>query len=63
MLNIIGIAGKKQSGKNTMANYMHGHVLKRMDNISDFSINNKGELVIKTIVGGSTEYGILDITR
>ena len=63
MLNIIGIAGKKQSGKNTMANYMHGHVLKRMGNISDFSINEKGELVIKTTVDESTEYGLLDITR
>jgi hypothetical protein len=63
MANIIGIAGKKQSGKNTMANYLHGEKLKKLGVINDFSINGSGQLVISTSVGGDDELGILDVTR
>ena len=45
-MKIIGISGKKQSGKNTMANFINGVVLKKMGAIDDFSISEYGELVI-----------------
>ena len=32
-MNIIGISGKKQAGKNTVANILHGMVLKDVDAI------------------------------
>ena len=63
MVNILGISGKKQSGKNTMANYLHGEVLKRNGVIADFKIDKNGSLVIMTSVNGDIEHGILDITR
>lgn len=62
-MNIIGISGKKQAGKNTAANYIHGLVLKQLGIIEDFEIDSKGQLVIKTSVDGDSEYGLLDIAR
>ena len=63
MVKIIGISGKKQSGKNTAANYIHGVILKSKNIIEDFEINEQGQLIIKTAVSGDEEYGVLDITR
>ena len=63
MVMILGISGKKQAGKNTMANVMHGEILKSLGSIEDFSINEVGQLVIKTSVCGDEEFGILDVTR
>ena len=62
-MNIIGISGKKQAGKNPAANYLHGLVLKKMGMVEDFNIDNNGGLVIKTDVEGDEEYGLLDVTR
>ena len=62
-MKIIGISGKKQSGKNTMANFINGVVLKKMGAIDDFSISEYGELVIETIVDDAVEEGVLDVTR
>lgn len=63
MVKILGISGKKQSGKNTMANHLHGEILKKNGSIEDFKIDKNGSLVISTRVGGDVEYGILDVTR
>jgi hypothetical protein len=63
MVNIIGISGKKQSGKNTMANYLHGEILKRTGTVSDFEIDANGSLIITTSVDGDVEHGVLDVTR
>ena len=62
-MKIIGISGKKQSGKNTMANFINGVVLKKMGAIDDFSISEYGGLVIETIVDDAVEEGVLDVTR
>ena len=61
---IIGISGKKQAGKTTTANILHGIVLKKMNNIIDYNINDRGKLTIKTT--NSSEkvgWGIFDIER
>ena len=64
MTKIIGIAGKKQSGKNTTANILHGIVLKEKGLIMDFNIGSKGELmVLTTNEQGEEGWGEFDITR
>ena len=64
MVKIIGISGRKQSGKNTVANYINGAVLINKDMIQDFFINEEGQLVIKTTnSNGENGFGIFDVTR
>lgn len=64
MVKIIGISGRKQSGKNTVANIISGHVLKDLHMIQDFNIDNDGQLNIKTANNsGDVGWGILDLLR
>ena len=61
---IIGISGRKQSGKNTLANYINGDILKTRGMVQDFSISQKGELQILTCTeDGKSSWGIFDVTR
>ena len=54
MPHLIALCGKKQSGKTTLSNYIHGHEMKRHDLIDDFWITNLGNLYVK--------YGVIDET-
>lgn len=68
MARILGLAGKKQSGKNTLCNFLHGYQLKSQEIIDGFEITTEGELVIDTLVMGADGKeqrgkGIVDITR
>ena len=64
MAKIIGISGRKQSGKNTAANYINGIVLQELEMISDFFIDDDGSLAVNTTdQSGKVGYGILDVTR
>lgn len=64
MTKIIGIAGRKQSGKNTVANIINGHVLQSLDMIQEFRINESGSLEIKTSDStGNVGWGIFDLLR
>ena len=47
-MKILGISGRKQAGKNTTANILHGVVLKRLNNIEDWNIGGSGELLVQT---------------
>ena len=38
MINILGISGKKQAGKNTLANYINGRIIKSLGTVKDFGI-------------------------
>jgi hypothetical protein len=63
-MQIIGISGRKQSGKNTVANYINGYVLQNKQMIESFFIEDNGNLAIKTKDNaGSSAYGIFDVTR
>tara|TARA_Y100001973_G_C5113902_1_gene289120 strand:+ start:150 stop:881 length:732 start_codon:yes stop_codon:yes gene_type:complete len=63
-MKIIGIAGKKQSGKNTTANILHGLVLKQRNMIKDFNIDANGKLlVLTTNTNGEEGWGEFDVTR
>ena len=60
---IIGISGRKQSGKNTVANIINGEILKERNLIDDYKINDQGQLVIKTRDANQVDWGVLDVTR
>jgi len=63
-MKILGIAGTKQAGKTTVANILHGEVLKQKGFILDYTINDDGKLVIKTTNKDSVEgWGEFDIER
>ena len=46
MTTIVALSGKKQSGKTTLSNYLHGHEMKRHDVIEKFFISPEGQLVV-----------------
>jgi len=61
---ILGISGRKQSGKNTVANALHGLVLKDIGAIKGWNTGKDGELMILTEdSGGSEGWGEFDISR
>lgn len=63
-MKIIGISGRKQAGKNTVANYINGCVLKDKNMVENFFIDDDGNLGVKTRdINGETGYGIFDVTR
>lgn len=61
---IIGISGRKQAGKNTVANILHGICLKEQGLVKDWNLNGGGELMILTdSVDGEEGWGEFDISR
>jgi hypothetical protein len=68
MTSIIGLCGKKGSGKNTLCNFLHGYQLKSSGVINDFYLNEKGGLVVNSAVqdeNGETSNVdmLIDVTR
>jgi hypothetical protein len=63
-MKIIGISGRKQSGKNTAANILHGIVLKEQKALKEFDIGANGQLTVLTSdEGGNEGWGEFDIAR
>jgi hypothetical protein len=61
---IIGICGKKQAGKNTVSNILHGLTLLDQSMISDFNIDANGKLWIETKdAKDNVGWGEFDVTR
>ena len=61
---ILGISGKKQAGKTTVANIIHGEVLLQKEMIGDYNINEQGKLLIKTSNSkGQEGWGEFEIER
>lgn len=61
---ILGISGKKQAGKTTIANIIHGEVLLVNNLIKDYNVNDKGKLIINTTnQQGADGWGEFDIER
>jgi len=64
MTKIIGFSGKKQSGKGTSSNMLHGMVMKGRGMIKDFRLSDNGELIIQTTdSGGTLDWGVFDTQR
>lgn len=63
-MKIIGISGRKQAGKNTVANYINGCVLENKKMVEEFFIDDDGNLGVKTADNNDkVGYGIFDVTR
>lgn len=64
MTKIIGISGRKQSGKNTVANIISGDILFSLGMVNEYGVNDSGNLVIKTKDrNGNSGWGIFDLLR
>ena len=63
MTRIIGISGRKQSGKSTTANFINGDMLLHREMIQAYHLDEDGKLVIKTNSDAGAGYGVLDVTR
>lgn len=59
-MQILGISGKKQSGKSSLANFLVGMEMKSLNIISDFSLTDAGMLEVPTIQDGEIGRGIFD---
>lgn len=63
-MKILGISGRKQSGKNTTANIIHGLVLDKYGLVDNWTIGDDGELNVLTRDRfGNLGWGELDVTR
>ena len=63
---IVAISGRKQSGKTTLLNFMHGHEMKRHEVIDKFTISPEGNLVVNCMFeddkgNAFEEMGVLDL--
>lgn len=67
MTQIICMAGSKESGKTTAANFLHGHLLKLNEVIKEYEITKAGELKVNThyMKDGEVkeDMGVLDLSR
>ena len=67
MTQIICIAGSKESGKTTAANFLHGHILKLNEVIREYEMTKAGELKVNThyMKDGEVkeDMGVLDLSR
>lgn len=65
MAKILAFSGKKQSGKNTVCNYLVGRVMKQLGIVQNkCAMTEKGELWISDIFGDEDEGGgIFDLSR
>ncbi len=62
MTKILGLSGKKQSGKNTTANFLHGMEMVSLAYIPKFQINEEGKLVVPLEdESGKLQAGVLDL--
>ena len=48
MVRILGFSGKKESGKSTASNFIHGYQLRAFNIIDNFAITHNGELLVET---------------
>ena len=62
MTKILAFSGRKQSGKTTCSNFIHGYQLRAFRAIENFAITEEGSLLIATD-SSSQEYGELDVRR
>ena len=68
MTKIIALCGKKQAGKTTLSNYLHGHEMKRHDVIEKFLVSPEGQLVVNCTFHDENgkefeEMGVLDLQQ
>ena len=62
MTKILAFSGKKQSGKSTSSNFVHGYQLRAFRVVNNFAMTEQGDLLIKTGQEDDS-YGVLDVNR
>lgn len=63
-MQIVAISGRKQAGKNTAANVLHGLVLERYGLVENWEIDDKGNLQVLTRDAyGNLGWGEFDVSR
>jgi len=60
---ILGISGKKQSGKSTSGNFILSVYMAHLKIAEKISINNNGEIVVSDLFGDKNYAGVFDITK
>jgi hypothetical protein len=68
MIQIIAFSGKKQSGKSTIVNFLHGYEMKRHGFIKDFKISSDGQLIVNALYKNENDQefeslGIFDLNQ
>ncbi len=63
MSKILGIAARKEGGKNTIANYIIGAHMQSIGITRNFSINEEGKLWVTNLFDFPDCEGVFDITR
>ena len=68
MTNIVAFSGKKQSGKTTAVNFIHGYEMKRHGFIKKFDISENGDLVVNALYRDENDkefesMGVFDLTQ
>ena len=62
MTRILGLSGKKQSGKNTASSFLHGMEMLGLAIVPEFQLNDKGKLIVPVEGdGGDIQGAILDL--
>lgn len=61
MTHTLGLAGRKQSGKNTALNWLIGNQLIAVGEIDNMQITADGKLMVPALVEGQVKWGILDV--
>lgn len=62
MTKIIGISGRKQSGKTTAGNFILSMFIAKLGIAQSISINDSGNIVVSDLLGKKEYQGILDTT-
>ena len=62
MTKIIGISGRKQSGKSTSGNFILSLFIAKMEIAKSVSLNEKGEIVVSDLMGKKEYTGVFDAT-
>lgn len=63
MQNILLITGKKQSGKSSLRNFLHGYVLQKQGIIDTFDLSTNGDLLVPTERNNEIVMGPLDLDQ
>jgi hypothetical protein len=68
MTNIVAFSGKKQSGKTTAVNFIHGYEMKRHNFIKKFDISETGNLIVNALYRDENDkefesMGVFDLTQ
>lgn len=63
MTKIIGLSGKKQSGKSTACNWLHALEMASLGLVDSAKIDERGNIIVPADIDGKIAYGIFDINN